>query len=381
MVAGVPVSLLDTAGIREASDVVERLGVERSRAAATSADIAVMVLDAQVGWTPDDQVIFDHLWGRAVPGNKPGISAPSILVWNKVDLVAKAASELHSPGPMHTAFSAETGQSSTANAASNSLQDGSDGDVAAARYRGPQSKKQHLVTSQTAIDALSSPSNGFSAQHQGLSRAGYAQPNSEAQPKAPTAWANASNADSRPGSDTVQSSPDNLAGLGSPAAIPTAADVTVSATQHASQASSQCTPGLPESVLTSSSNQSASGDQVPNVPGIPSNCADAFAACVETCATTGLGLDALSAALLQLSDAPSLAAGGVSWAVNSRQAEALIRAQEALLAVTDSINEGLPIDFWTIDLRSAVAALGEISGDDVTEEVLDSVFSQFCIGK
>ena len=99
---------------------------------------------SQVGWTPDDQVIFDHLWGRAVPGNKPAISAPSILVWNKVDLVAKAASELHSQGPMHTAFSAETGQSSTANAASNSLQDGSDGDVAAARYRGPQSKKQQV---------------------------------------------------------------------------------------------------------------------------------------------------------------------------------------------------------------------------------------------
>ena len=135
---------------------------------------------SQVGWTPDDKVIFDHLWGRAAPGNKPAIAAPSILVWNKVDLVAPAASEVQYQSSSHTAFSAETCRSSAANAASSSVQSGSDGDVAAAQYRGPQSEEQQHVTSQTAIDVLSTPSNGFSAQPQDLSSAGDAQPNSEA---------------------------------------------------------------------------------------------------------------------------------------------------------------------------------------------------------
>lgn len=71
----------------------------------------------------------------------------------------------------------------------------------------------------------------------------------------------------------------------------------------------------------------------------------------------------------------------MGWAVNERQAEALLQAQEALERAAQSVAQQLPVDFWTIDVRDALLALGEVTGVEASEDVLDRVFSTFCIGK
>lgn len=191
VVRGMPVQLLDTAGIRATDDPVERLGVERSQRLAQTADVLVLVIDAQAGWTEADAAIYASIRHR-----------PLILVINKTD--------------------------------------------------------------------LASP-NGIS---------------------------------------------------------------------------------LPPEITY-------------RVPAV---------------AAQGKGIPELEEALEQLvtqgRPQPTL-----EVSLNQRQAAALRQAQASLEQVVQAMQAQLPLDFWTIDLRGALHALGQITGEEISEAVLDQIFSRFCIGK
>jgi tRNA modification GTPase len=96
-------------------------------------------------------------------------------------------------------------------------------------------------------------------------------------------------------------------------------------------------------------------------------------------ALSGEGRDELVAELLRRCGAGSLE--GVQVALNARQRDLAAAAALSLGASLDAAAQQLPWDFWTIDLRAAVRALGEITGEEVSEAVLDRVFARFCIGK
>lgn len=66
---------------------------------------------------------------------------------------------------------------------------------------------------------------------------------------------------------------------------------------------------------------------------------------------------------------------------NARQKEALDKARKSVLSVTKALHKDEPPDIVAIDLKEAVASLGVVTGESVSDDILDRIFSRFCIGK
>lgn len=110
---------------------------------------------------------------------------------------------------------------------------------------------------------------------------------------------------------------------------------------------------------------------LPQAAGLPK-------ADIVVSAQTGEGVDALRE---RLGEEAKRAQGGGALLTQARHIDAAMRAADALDAMRATLESGMPLDFANVDALEALRALGEITGVDAAEDVVDAVFANFCVGK
>ncbi|MCD7744365.1 MAG: tRNA uridine-5-carboxymethylaminomethyl(34) synthesis GTPase MnmE [Lachnospiraceae bacterium] len=102
---------------------------------------------------------------------------------------------------------------------------------------------------------------------------------------------------------------------------------------------------------------------------------------IEISAKEETGIDVLEATLKEMFYQGEISFDEEVIITSARQKTELIGAEESLNKVLQSIDLGMPEDFFTVDLMDAYTALGRIIGKDVGEDLVDEIFAQFCMGK
>ena len=118
-----------------------------------------------------------------------------------------------------------------------------------------------------------------------------------------------------------------------------------------------------------------------DLPGricLPADLSSAVAA--VSCAT-GAGLETLKDAIHHLVWSGRAGAGMHDVMINARHEDALRRGREATDRGSQALREGLALELAAIDLRIALQAVGEVVGETTNDDLLDVVFSEFCLGK
>ena len=122
-----------------------------------------------------------------------------------------------------------------------------------------------------------------------------------------------------------------------------------------------------------------SKSDLPSAPAPFLNLPEEFPA-VSLSAKKGTGLEALEEAVAALFPRDQEAPYG-QLLTNQRQEEAARRALEAVVRAREALEAGVTPDALLTDVEEALAALGELTGQSVREDVTDRIFSKFCVGK
>ena len=98
-------------------------------------------------------------------------------------------------------------------------------------------------------------------------------------------------------------------------------------------------------------------------------------------AKTGEGTDEFISDVKKMFFGGNLGGGNDVTICSTRQKELLKDAETSIEKVLDSVDKDMPEDFYSIDLRDAYETLGMIIGEEMNDDVVDQIFSRFCMGK
>ena len=102
---------------------------------------------------------------------------------------------------------------------------------------------------------------------------------------------------------------------------------------------------------------------------------------ITTSIATGVGIDVLEDSIKEMFYSGEIELGNDAIITNIRHKNQLVKAKDNILDAINGIKMGMPLDCIEVDIRNCWDNLGEITGDGIGEDILDRIFSEFCIGK
>ena len=109
--------------------------------------------------------------------------------------------------------------------------------------------------------------------------------------------------------------------------------------------------------------------------------AEELSGAVPVSALTGSGIEQLEDAIARIVLGGEVGLGEGVFVTNLRHKQALVAARESLSSALDTIQQGMPVDFLSVDLIAARMSLGDITGDTASGDLVGRIFQDFCIGK